>query len=318
MHTKKQYVKDLKKEDLVNDIFVVKFKKPVEQYKNGYKFEIRLGDSSKEIMYKYWGPDNEAAVKALYDSINKDDVVLVQGRMNEWNERLEISANDRNTIQILKEGEYDVKDFIKKSEKDPEEMWNELSGFIESVQNPELKKVVDHFFKDEKFASDFKISPAAMYIHHGWIHGLMEHTLSVVKTVDFMHKIHPSLDRDLMIVGALFHDMGKLKEFNMKTSIRVSTEGMLIGHVTIAAEMLNKAMEELGTPEELKMKVVHIVLTHMGEYGSSKKPSIPEALAVFYADQTDAQMTHMIDLKKEAQTDDDYIYNKDFGNIYLK
>ena len=318
MYTKKQYVKDLKKEDLVNDIFVVKFKKPVEQYKNGYKFELRIGDSSKEIMYKYWGPDNEGAVKTLYESINKDDVVLVQGRMNEWNEKLEISANDRNTIQILKEGEYDVKDFIKKSEKDPEEMWNELNGFIESVQDLELKKVIDHFFKDEKFVSDFKISPAAMYIHHGWIHGLMEHTLSVVKSVDFLQKVHPSLDRDLMIAGALFHDMGKLKEFNMKTSIRVTTEGMLIGHVTIAAEMLNKAMEELNTPENIKMKLIHVVLTHMGEYGSSKKPSIPEALAVFYADQTDAQMTHMIDLKKEAQTEDDYIYNKDFGNIYLK
>jgi len=318
MHTKKQLVNDLKKDDIVNDIFVVKFKKPVEQYKNGYRFEMRVGDSSKEIMYKYWGPDNEDAVKALYDSIKKDDVVLLQGKMNEWNEKLEISANEHNPIQVLNEGEYDVKDFIKRSEKNPEEMWNELIGFVDSIQNPELKKLIDHFFKNEEFASKFKESPAAMYIHHGWIHGLLEHTLDVLKLATKIQETHPTLDRDLIVTGVLLHDIGKIREFEVRTSIRVSTEGMLIGHVTIAADLIQKAIDELGINKELGMKVIHIVLTHMGEYGSSKTPSIPEALAVFYADQTSAQVSHMVNLKEDAQTEDDYIYNKDFGNVYLK
>jgi 3'-5' exoribonuclease len=126
------------------------------------------------------------------------------------------------------------------------------------------------------------------------------------------------MDKDLLIAGCLLHDIGKLKEFEMTTSIRVTDEGMLVGHVTIGAEMLQKAMDKLATPKELQMKLTHMILTHMGEYGSSKKPSLPEALALFYADQASAQITHMITLKEEAATDDDYIYNKDLGNIYLK
>lgn len=318
MYRKIKQISELKKDDIVNDIFVVKFKKPVEPYKNGYRFELRLGDASKEIMYKYWGPDDEAAVEALYESINKDDVVAVQGRVNEWNEKLEISANENNTIIPLKEGEYDVKDFIKKSNKDPELMWRDLKLYIDSITNPELKNLINYFFADPEFVAKFKECPAAMYIHHGWIHGLLEHTLSVVRTVDFIQKIQVTLDRDLVIAGALLHDIGKMKEFEMTTSIKVSTQGMLVGHVTIATEMISRAVEELGINPELGMKVLHIILTHMGDYGSSKTPSIPEALAVYYADQTDAQLTHMISLKEEAQTDDDYIYNKDFGNIYLK
>ncbi len=317
MQTKKQFIKDMIKDDMIDDIFVVKFKKPVEQYKRGYKFELRIGDSSKEIMFKYWGGEDENTVKALYDSINKDDVVQVSGRINEWNDKLEISANDRNTIKILKEGEYDVKDFIRRSEKDPEQMWQELNVFIDSIKNEELKKIVDYFFKDEKFISKFKESPAAMYIHHGWIHGLMEHTLDVIKIADLIQKLHPTIDRDLLLTGALFHDIGKLREFEVKTSIRVSTEGILIGHVTIAIEMINEAAKKEGIPEETAMKIKHLVLTHMGEYGSSKTPSMPEALALFQADQTSAQMDHMIDLKENAQTEDNFIYNKDLGNIYL-
>jgi 3'-5' exoribonuclease len=318
MHNKKQYIKDFKKEDIVNDIFVVKFKKPVESYKNGYKFELRLGDSSKEIMFKYWGPNNETAVKELYNSIKKDYVVHVQGKINEWNDNLEISSGERYPITILEPSEYDIKAFIKVSKKDPQKMWNELLEIINSITNPEIKKIVDYFFKDENFVSKFKEYPAAMYIHHGWIHGLLEHTLSVCKIADFYCKLNPSLDRDLTVAGAMLHDIGKLKEFETQTSIRVTTEGMLIGHVTIGADMVMKATEKCKTPENLKNKIIHLIITHMGEYGSSKTPSLPEALAVFYADQADAQLTHIIDLKENAETEDDYIYNKDFGNIYLK
>lgn len=318
MIRKKQFIKDFKKDDIINDIFVVKFKKPVEQYKNGYKFELRLADSSKEIMFKYWGPDDETKVKMLYELIEKNDVVHAQGRINEWNNRLEISAGGMHEIKVLKQEEYDIRDFIRKSEKDPSEMWEEFIGYVDSIKNTEMKKVVDHFFKDEKFAHKFKESPAAMYIHHGWINGLLEHTLEVCQICENICKVHCKLNRDLVIGGALLHDIGKLKEFKVKTSINVSTEGMLIGHVTIGADMLNKAMDKLGTEEEFRMKLIHIMITHMGEYGSNKTPAFPEALAVNYADQLNGNIIHMLGLMEDANTDDDYIYNKDFGNIYLK
>jgi len=228
-----------------------------------------------------------------------------------------LSANEENTIKVLKEGEYDVSDFIRKTERDVEEMWTELASHIGSVKNPEIKKVVDHFFRDEDFIKRFRIAPAAMYIHHGWASGLLEHTLSVTNLALAMQKIHPTMDRDLVIAGALLHDIGKLEEFEVKTSITVTTKGMLIGHVTIGVRMLTDAMEKLETPEILRMKLTHILLTHMGEYGSSKLPSFPEAMAVHYADQADAKLTQMITLKEDASTEDDHIYSKDLGNVYL-
>ncbi|MFH0977698.1 MAG: HD domain-containing protein [Candidatus Woesearchaeota archaeon] len=318
MLTKKQYIKDLKKDELVSDIFVVKFKKPIEAYKNGYKFELRLGDSSKEIMYKYWGPSEEAKVKLLYELIRPDDVVLAQGRVNEWNNQLEISANEQNTIKVITKGDYDIRDFVRQTTKQVEEMYKELLSYVQSVCDKDLRKLLEHFFLDQQFAARFKESPAAMYIHHGWLGGLLEHSLSVAKLGEDIVKVHPSLDRDLVITGALLHDLGKMDEFVVTTNIRVSTKGMLLGHVTIGMQMLSPVMDQLHLPEDLKLKVLHMVLTHMGEYGSNKKPSFPEALVVYYADQLDAKVLQMTDLKEGAQTEDEYFYHKDFGNIYLK
>src|SRR3989344_5137304 len=117
MIRKIKLIKDLKKDEMVNDIFVVKFKKPVDKYKNGYKFELRLGDSSKEIMYKYWGTDDEQQVKSIYDSIKADNIIQIQGRVNEWNGNLEISGNAEHLIKVLSSDEYDVSEFIKQSDK---------------------------------------------------------------------------------------------------------------------------------------------------------------------------------------------------------
>ena len=312
-----QFIKDLKKDEIVNDIFVVKFKKPVEPYKNGYKFELRLGDSTKEIMYKYWGSDNETLVKALYDSIKKDDIIHVQGRVNEWNNNLEISANSDHLIKILKEDEYHKEDFVKKTEKDIDEMYNELLNIINKIEDKEIKDIVEHFFLDEDFSSKFKVSPAAMYIHHGWIGGLLEHTLSVVKIALDICKYY-DVNKDLVIAGCLLHDIGKLEEFALTTNISVTNEGMLVGHVTIGCEMLNKAMNKLNTSKELRMKLIHIIISHMGDYGSNKTPAFPEALIVYQADRIDCDLTHMNTLIKEANTEDDYVYDKNVGNIYLR
>lgn len=318
MFKKMQFVKNLKKDELVNDIFVVKFKKPVDAYKNGYKFELRVGDSTKEIMFKYWGSSDEAKVKSIYDLIQKDDVVLISGRVNEWNNKLEISSGEQYTLKQLKKDEFDQNDFLKRANRPAEDMYKELLSFVDSIQNQELKKILNYFFRDEKFSARFNICPAAMYIHHNWISGLLEHSIAVAKIAENIQKIHSGMDRDLVIAGALLHDIGKVDEFSVTTNITVSTEGMLIGHLNIGVQMLTRAMDELKTPKELNIKVIHMMITHMGEYGGSKLPSFPEAMAVYLADNADQKLTQMITLKEEAVTEDDSIYHKDFGNIYLK
>lgn len=318
MIRKKQYISEYKANDIVDDIFVIKNKKTVEQYKNGYKFELRLADSTKAIQFKYWGGSDEAKVQDVYNSLNVDDVVHVKGKINEWNNMFEISSGEKFEIIKLKDGEFDVSDFIKKSRYNPDEMWSELISIKDTIQNVDIKKVVDYFFEDKDFENKFKITPAAMYIHHGWVSGLLEHTLAVTKIALSTCNIHQNLDKDYVIAGSMLHDMAKIQEYEMTTNIKTTVEGNLIGHVSIATSLLSEAMKKLNTPEEIKTKLLHIVITHMGEYGSSKLPATPEALAVHLADYTDGNLTHMENIIEEASDDDDFIYNKDFGNVYRR
>ena len=135
-----------------------------------------------------------------------------------------------------------------------------------------------------------------------------------------MTKIHPSLNRDLLITGAILHDIGKFEEFSVSTHIKVTTKGMLVGHLVTTVEMLNKEFDKINVPEDYRLKIVHMVLSHHGkmEYGSPKIPAFPEALALYYADEFDARLHMMIVAKEGATTEDDYIYTKEFGNVYLK
>lgn len=318
MIRKKQFISEFKANDQINDIFVIKNKKSVEQYKNGYKFELRIADSTKAIQFKYWGGSDESKVQALYDSLKQDDVIHIQGKINEWNNMFEISSGEKYEIKKLEVGEYDISDFIKKSEYNVDDMWNELVKLKNTITNSDIKSVVDYFFEDPEFIKKFKITPAAMYIHHGWVSGLLEHTLAVTKIALSICDIHTKINKDYVIAGSLLHDMSKIQEYEMTTNIKTTVAGNLIGHVSLATSLLDEAMKKLNTPDEIRVKILHIVITHMGEYGSNKQPAIPEALLVHYADMTDGNLTHMENIIAEAPDEDDFIYNKDFGNIYRR
>jgi len=314
-------VKNLAPYETVDGKYVVKFKKPVSKYAKGYVFQLRVGDPSGEIMLRYWGPEKKEEVDRLYDSIKKDDVVYVVGETTIFNSRVAININPPSgKIKVLGAKEYDRSDFIPESERDTKEMYRELTKIADSIQNQHMKELIYSFIKDPAFSEKFTRHPAAMYKHHGWLGGLLEHTLNVVKMCEFLHKIHPSLDRDLMVTGAILHDIGKIRELDVTTHIRTSREGMLIGHLAMSFEEVSKKMDRLKTPEEIKLKVKHILISHHGkiEYGSPKQPAIPEALAVYLADDLDFKITEMLTHIKRAETEDDYIYVGDVGTIYLK
>jgi len=183
-----------------------------------------------------------------------------------------------------------------------------------------MKELVYSFIKDPAFSEKFMKHPAAMYKHHGWLGGLLEHTLNVVKICDFLKKVHPELNRDLMLTGAILHDIGKIRELDVTTHIRTSREGMLVGHLAMSFEEVSKRMDRLKTPGDIQLKVKHILISHHGkiEYGSPKQPAIPEALAVYLADDLDFKITEMLTHIKRAETEDDYMYVGDVGTIYLK
>jgi len=318
MIRKRQFISEFKSDEQIDDIFVIKNKRSVEQYKNGYKFELRISDSSKMIQFKYWGGHDEAKVQALYDSLEVNDVIHIKGKVNEWNNMFEISSGEKYEIVKLQPGEYDVVDFIKKSKYSVDEMWSELMQIKDSIENQDIKAVVNYFFNNEIFAEKFKTTPAAMYIHHGWVSGLLEHTLSVTKIALGICDVHKEINKDYVIAGCLFHDMAKIEEYEMTTSINTTVEGNLIGHVCIATSLLDEAMKKLNTPKIVRVKIIHIVITHMGEYGSNKKPSFPEALVVSMADNVDGNLTHMANVITDAPEDTDFIYNKDYGNVFRR
>lgn len=316
MYRKVEYVKDLKDGKQVKDIFVVKFKKPIREFPKGYSFSLRVGDKTKEIMLKYWHRGDKQEIEKIYDMISRDDVIYVEGYVKKYKENLEIEANN---IKVLDPSEYKLEDFVAVTPKDINKMFEKLLGIIESIENKELKKLLQSLFLNKEFSESFKKSPAALYKHQNYIGGLLEHTLNVVSIVEHFCSIH-KLDKDLAITGAIIHDIGKVDEFEVTNNIRVSAKGHLVGHITLGVSYLSKLMEELDINEITKLKLIHIVLSHHGslENASPKPPMFPEALAVYLADLSDSQLSNMIKTKTTAETEDEFVYTKDFGNVFLK
>jgi len=320
VYKKEKGISQLKENDSFGDIFVVRFKKPVLETRKGtYYFGLKVQDAFGEIMLKYWGKSDRQAVEKVYESIEPDSAVYAEGNVSEYNGNLELSVND-GKLKPLKQGEFDLDGLIRKSDRDTDEMYAELEKLIASVKDSELKKTLDAFFSDAKFVERFKFSPAAMYKHHGWLSGLLEHTLNVVNTCCDVSK-HHKLDRDLLIAGAVLHDIGKIEEFETTSLIKVTDKGNLLGHIAIGVQMLSAKLGGLGISDNTKNKLLHIVVSHHGrlEFGSPKLPAFPEALVIAKADEIDAFTSQMVAYKENASTEDNFIYSKDFGaNIYLK
>lgn len=317
-----QFVKDLKAGDKVDSVFAVKFKKPVREYINGYMFEARIADKTGELTAKYWGDRDIASVQALYQSFQKGDVVHITGVVNEYLRALEVGISKVDGDKIERQKEFAIKDFVESVARDIDELLVELGNAIRSIKEPQLKALLESIFKEEKFISKFKLMPASMMYHQNKLGGLLEHTLNVVKICESICSIYPALDRDLLIAGALLHDIGKVFELEVSTVIDVSEEGMLRGHVVIGEQyILEKIKKILGFQEQLKLKLAHLILSHHGEpqFGAPKKPQLPEAIALHYADYCDAKIDIYLREKGEARTEDLWVWSKLLkGHVYLK
>jgi 3'-5' exoribonuclease len=319
---KSQFIQDLKEGEEVDSLFSVKFKKPPKAYTKGFVFEVRLADRTGEMTAKYWGPKDETGVRSLYQSFESDDVVRVRGMVSSYRDALEIgiSSDKKGLLEKVPRGAFDITDFVARASRDVEQMMSQLNSHVRKVQNKHLQALLAYFFSDEEFVARFKAAPASMWLHCNWVGGLVEHTLNVVQICEFLAKQYPKLDRDLLLTGALLHDVGKLDEYEVSTNIDVSEDGMLRGHIIIGAEMVSRACEKVeGMPKNLRLKVVHLVLASHGlpEFGSPKKPQFPEAVAVHFADDADAKLEQYIAAKEGAETEDPWIYNKRLGHIYL-
>lgn len=281
-----KFIKDYSDGDRVFDIYLCKHKTSAVT-KNGKPYDsVILQDKTGTIDAKIWDP-NSAGI-ADFDAL---DYIEVYGEITSFQGALQVNVK---RIRKCQEGEYNPADYLPVSKFDIEEMFTELLQYIADVENPYLKQLLEGFFvKDEKFSKIFKQSSAAKTVHHGFVGGLLQHTLSVTRLCEYYCKAYPLLKKDLLITAAICHDIGKTKEISLFPENDYTDDGQFLGHIVIGVEMVGEKIRQIpGFPAVLANELKHCILAHHGEYefGSPKKPAIMEAVALNFADNTDAKL----------------------------
>ena len=229
------------------------------------------------------------------------DYIACEGQVTSFQGNLQVNIS---RVRVADEGEYDPTDYIPCTEKDIEKMYAEILGFIDSVEDKNLNRLLENYFKNNPdFIIEFKKHSAAKSVHHSFMGGLLEHTLAVTRLCDTYAKQYQVINRNLLITAALLHDMGKIYELSDFPENDYTDVGNLLGHIYMGARLVENECEKIdGFPEVLRSELVHCILAHHGkmEFGSPKTPGIIEALALHYADNTDAKLQTMTEIIKNA------------------
>ena len=309
-----KFIKELKEGDRVFDIYLCKHKQEAVT-KNGKPYEsVILQDKTGTIDAKVWEPNNPGI--GDYDDL---DYIEVYGDVTNFQGQLQISVK---RIRVCREGEYNPSDYLPVSSKGIDTMYNELKTLIGSIKNTYLHQLLqDLFIEDADFVKKFCNSSAAKTVHHGFVGGLLEHTLGVTKLCDYYCSAYPILQRDLLLTAAMCHDIGKVKEISAFPVNDYTDDGQLLGHIMIGAEMLHDAIREIPDfPAKVESELKHCILAHHGEleYGSPKKPALAEAMALNLADNADAKMQTLTELFKDKKGNDWLGYNRLFESNIRK
>jgi len=294
-----RYISELHEGDMVSEVFLCKTKTSGTSKFGKTYYSLSLQDKTGMIDGKVWELNNAIG------HFEAMDYIMVKGKVTNF------QGNNQLNIEMIRkadEGEYQISDYMPSTKKDIDEMFDELLAMIQRVQNPYLKELaMKVFVEDKEFAKKFKIHSAAKSVHHGYIGGLLEHSVSVAKLCEQYAVLYPQLNRDLLVTSALFHDIGKAEELSAFPENDYTDEGQLVGHIVMGTIKLSKLMDEIpGFPAKLANEVKHCILSHHGEleFGSPKKPALVEALALSQADNLDAKMetfAEVIEKKQEGQ-----------------
>ena len=284
---KEQFIRDLKEGDRVLSFFLVKHKQ-LEAFRDrtrGQFLTLSLSDKTGQVLARVWERAPELA-----ETFQEGDVVKVLGEAEEYLGRLQVIVDK---LRPAKEDEYELEDFLPHTERDIEEMLTTVRETIASVENPYLRALLDRFFADQEFVAAFCQAPSARRIHHAYLGGVLEHTVEVIQLCQTVLTLYPQINRDLLMTGALLHDVGKTQEFTYQRDIDYSDEGRLLGHVVLSERMITERMAEIPDfPPELALRLRHLVVSHHGRYewGSPRRPKTLEACALHYIDNLDAQV----------------------------
>ena len=312
---KKVFIKDIRPEDEVVDFFLVRSKNKATA-KNGKRYlDLELQDSTGVAAAKMW--DGIERVEKLFE---RGDIVKIKAVAQSYRNELQIRIDDIRPPSPKEN--IPIEDFLPATEKDVEQMADQIAGIIESVTEPNLAALLRSFWDDDSFRHDFVRSPGARNIHHAYLGGLLEHTLNVTMLADHCAKLYPELNRDLLVAMAILHDIGKIRELEARGEIIFTREGLLMGHITIGDEMLSEKIAAIeGFPKELALRCKHILLSHHGEleFGSPIVPKTPEAIVLHFIDNLDAKIKiflHAIETDQN-EAEEFTTYNKVMNrNIY--
>lgn len=308
-----QTIASLKEGDWVEEIYLVTSKQ-ISTAKNGVTYlSLKLGDKTGEIDGRLWDNADEVARK-----FEREDFVRIKG----------IAANYQGTMQIkmkslekVDDSRVDVANFLESSPRNADEMVAALKAAASSLTNIHLRQLLNAFLDDAAFMAAFRRAPAAKTLHHNYIGGLLEHIVELVVLARDVAKHFPSADVDLLTTGAFLHDIGKVKELAVRKAIEYTTEGRLLGHISLGYEMVAEKIKTIpGFPEELTMLLKHIMLSHHGEYeyGSPKRPKIQEAIIINYLDDLSAKINNFnATLKKERVAEGEWTGFSKMHDRYL-
>lgn len=260
--------------------------------------ELKLTDASGELKAFLW---DLKAVEGEYTDIVPDVFVKVKGKVEEFQGRKQIRVDKVRFVPDSEVGDFSR--FFPTSKRPVDEMLQELDGLVQGIGDPWIRRLLDALLvQDADRRAAFAKAPAAKSLHHVYLGGLLEHTLSVASMAGLACGHYRNLNRDLVLAGVLLHDLGKTAELNYQRSFGYSDAGNLLGHITLETQWVAKAMDQIpGFPEELRLQILHIVLAHHGklEYGSPVLPKTPEALLVHYLDDLDGKLEGMFRLIHE-------------------
>ena len=304
-----RYIETLREGERIQEIYLCR-QRTTAMTKTGKEYEnVILQDKTGSLDAKIWDPHSMGI-----DEFDALDYVEVNGDVTVFNGQTQLSIKRARKIS---ETDVDPTNYLPCTNKNIDEMMMELTKFIAGVNNPYYKQVLTKLFIDNtEFAEAFKKHSAAKSVHHGFIGGLLEHTLSVAKMCDFFAKQYPILNRDLLMTSAICHDIGKVYELSDFPMIDYTDAGQLLGHIVMGSEMLGKIMDSIPDfPTKLKNELKHCILAHHGEleYGSPKKPALIEAMALNLADNADAKietMTELLNSNSSASSDQWLGYNR--------
>lgn len=295
-----KFIESLNVGNVITETYLCKEKRVGTKKSGDEYYFLVLQDKTGTIEANIWDVSNPGI-----NEFDKKDYVEITGDVREYKGKNQLNITKLSVVDVIN---VDQTNYIPCSEKNIEEMYDELLEIINTIQSVYMKELLEMYFvNDDNFKKRFCYHSAAKSVHHGFVGGLLEHTLSVTKFCDYMTKQYDYLDRDLLITAAMFHDVGKLAELSPYPENDYTDDGQLLGHIVMGYNLLSQSISKIeGFPKTKKSELLHCILAHHGqlEYGSPKKPAIAEAIALNFADDMDAKLETMKEAVSKVKDDD--------------